>query len=117
MERDKKLFIPLNIGDIMNDEIEFNGYDVTKNDIETLPDGSDVKISFLIGGMPNWGTKKFGRLSYFNSRLEQLIGKVSAEEGIRKYHEHDCGDPSCPGIGETYILKSDKLKIIAKELT
>ncbi len=102
--------------DSETNDIELNGYDVAKADIETLPDGSDVKIKFLIGGMPNWGTNSFGQLPYFNSQLEELIRKVSAEEGI-KYQEHDCGDPNCPGIGETYIFKSNKLKTIAKTLT
>lgn len=97
-------------------EIELNGYIITKNDVDSLPHDSNVKIRFTAGNMPGWGSKDFGNPPYFNSQIEQIIRKISAERGI-EYQEHDCGDPNCPGIGETYILKSQKLKSIVKSLT
>ncbi len=98
------------------EEKELNGYIVTKTDIEALLEYSNVKISFLIGNMPEWGTIKFGQVSYFNTQLEKLISKSSTGKDI-KSHEHDCGDPNCPAIGETYIIESSKLKTIARTLT
>jgi len=97
-------------------ETELDGYNITKTDIESLPNGSNIKIRFTVGSMPGWGSKDFRSPPYFNSQIEQLIKKISINQEI-KYQEHDCGDPNCPGIGETYILKSDKLKTIAKTLT
>lgn len=99
--------------------LELSGNKLTPKDVRTLVNDENVVVRFGLGETTDYGKRvEYWLKERFDTKDKRpdCGGNIFVYKGEKlKRKTHDCGDPSCCGLEDTFYVGGGKLKAITFE--